>query len=159
MVYPLGYTHPSNKVCQLCRALFGLKEAHCAWYFKFSSTIESLDFKFSTYDHALFVQCIFRGYIMLLLYVDDLVIAGDDYIGIFKLKQYLGQQFEIKDFGRLSYLLGLEVHSNLYFTKKYITDLITRVELADNKVTTIPIETNAKFNTKDETPLDFVYFP
>lgn len=74
--------------------------------------MESLSFKSSSYDHALFVKRTFRGYIMLLLYVDDKVITGDDHINISKLKQYLSQLFEMKDFGQLIYFLGLEITSN-----------------------------------------------
>lgn len=49
---------------------------------KFSPTMESLGFKFSPYNHAFFlVQHTFRGY-MLLLYVDNMVIIGNDHIGI-----------------------------------------------------------------------------
>ena len=46
---------------------------------------------------------------MLLLYVDDMIITGDDLSGIQELKDFLSQQFKIKDLGHLSYFLVLKL--------------------------------------------------
>ena len=61
------------------------------------------------YDSALFLHRIDKGTILLLLYVDDIIITGDDFSGIQELKDFLSQQFEMKDLGHLSYFLGLEI--------------------------------------------------
>ena len=63
----------------------------------------------SPYDSALFLHRTDKGTILLLLYVDDMIITGDDLSGIQELKDFLSQQFEIKDLGHLSYFLGLEI--------------------------------------------------
>ena len=61
---------------------------------------------------------------MLLLCVDDMIITSDNLSGIQELKDFLSQQFGMKDLGYLSYFLGLEItHSTdgLYVTQvKYI---------------------------------------
>ena len=66
---------------------------------------------------------------ILLLYVDDMIIIGDDMQGIQDLKHFLGRQFEMKDLGPLNYFLGLEVSSSAngyYLTQaKYTYDLIS----------------------------------
>ena len=73
----------------------------------------------SYYDYDLFLRCIDKDTILLLLYKNNMIITGDDLSGIQELKNFLSQQFEMKDLGHLSYFLGLEItHSTdgLYIT-------------------------------------------
>jgi hypothetical protein len=126
---PPSLSHPPDKVCRLCRALYGLKQAPRAWFSKFSSTVSRLGFSISSYDFALFLCCTGKGTILLLLYVDDMIITGDDLSGIQELKDFLSQNFEMKDLGHLSYFLGLEITSfddGFYLTQaKYTSDLLS----------------------------------
>ena len=83
----------------------------------------------SHYDSVLFLHHTNKGTILLLLYVDDMIITSDDLNGIQELKDFLNQQFEMKDLGHLSYFLGLEItHSidGLYITQaKYDSELLS----------------------------------
>ena len=100
----------------------------------------------SHYDSALFLRRTDKDIILLLLYVDDMIITGDDLSGIQELKDFLSQQFEMKDLGYLSYFLGLEIiHSTdgLYITQaKYASELLSRVGLTDSKTVDTPVELN-----------------
>ena len=78
----------SNKVCHLRCALYGLKQAPQAWFAKFSSTISRLGYMASHYDSALFLRRTDKATILLLLYVDDMIITGDDLNGIQELKVF-----------------------------------------------------------------------
>ena len=71
-----------NKVRHLRRALYGLKQALRAWFAKFSSTISHLGYIASHYDSALFLRHTDKGTILLLLYVDDMIIIGNNLSGI-----------------------------------------------------------------------------
>jgi hypothetical protein len=150
---PPGYDHPPHKVCQLRRALYGLKQAPRAWFAKFNSTIVQIGFISSPYDAVLFIRRSNAGLIMLLLYVDDMIITGDDIVGIRNFQQFLSQQFEKKDLGSLSYFLGLEVSSdqNGYYLSqaKYASDLLSRAGLTGCKIVDSPLETNVKLCTTD----------
>ena len=106
---PLGLSVESNKVCRLWHAIYGLKQAPRAWFAKFSSTIFCLGYTTSPFDSALFLRRTDKGTILRFLYVDDMIITGDDLSGIQELKDFLSQQLEIKDLGHLSYFLGLEI--------------------------------------------------
>ena len=127
-----GYSHPpgfSHKVCRLRQALYGLKQAPRAWFAKFSSTISQYGFSGSSFDTTLFLRRSDHGITILLLYVDDMIITGDDVQGIQHLKHFLGCQFELKYLSPLNYFLGLEVSSfadGYYLTQaKYTSDLIS----------------------------------
>ena len=73
--------------------------------------------------------------------------------GIQDLKRFLGQHFEMKDLGPLSYFLGLEISSSsnsYYLTQaKYTFDLISRSGITDSKIVDTPIEYNNCLNTHD----------
>ena len=94
---------------------------------------------------------------MLLLYVDDMIITSDDLSGIQELKDFLSQQFEMKDLRHLSYFLGLEItHSTdgLYIAQaKYTSDLLSRAGLTDSKTIDTPIELNAHLTPSRGKPL------
>ena len=88
---PLGLSIEPNKVWHLRRAFYGLKQAPWAWFAKFSSTISRLGYIASHYDSALFLCRTNKGIILLLLYVDDMIIIGDDLSGIQEFKSFLSQ--------------------------------------------------------------------
>ena len=69
-------------MCHLRRALYGLKQAPRTWFAKFSSTISQHVFSASSYDSALFFRRSDHGITLFLLYVDDMIIIGDDVQGI-----------------------------------------------------------------------------
>jgi hypothetical protein len=156
---PLGLSSAPNKVCRLRWALYGLKLAQRAWFTKFSVTVSSLGYSISSYDSALFIRRTDRGIILLLLYIDDMIITGDDSIGILELNQFLSQHFEMKDLGTLSNFLGLEISSSsssdgYYLTQaKYISNMLSRANLTDCKTVDTPTELNARLNLHDCEPL------
>ena len=125
----LGLSIDPNKVCHLRRALYGLKQTLRSWFAKFSFTISRLSYIANHYDSALFFRRTNKSTILLLLYVNDMIITGDDLSSIQELNDFLSLQFEMKDLGHLSYFLGLEItHSiyELYFTQaKYASELLS----------------------------------
>jgi len=109
MTLPPGISHDSRYVCKLKKALYSLKQAPRAWFEKFSIMISSLGFVSSSHDSTLFIKCTDVGRIILSLYVNDMIITGDDIDGISVLKTELARRFEMKDLGYLRYFLGIEV--------------------------------------------------
>ena len=111
----------------------------------------------SHYDSALFLRRTNKGTILLLLYVDDMIITGDDLNSIQELKDFLSQQFEMKDLGHLSYFLGLQITHSIdgpYITQaKYASELLSRAGLTDSKIVDTPIELNAHLTPLGGKPL------
>ena len=154
---PPGLSVDSNKVCHIRRALYGLKQAPQAWFAKFSSTISHLGYTVSHYDSTLFLRRTDKGTILLLLYVDDMIITSDYLNGIQELKDFLSQQFKMKDLGHLSYFLGLEItHSidGLYITQaKYAFELLSRARLTDSNTVDNSVKLNAHLTPSGGKPL------
>lgn len=100
-------------VCKLHKALYGLKQSLRACYSKLSSILLVHGFKRSHTDSSLFVRTSKASRLVVLVYVDDLIITGDNADEIQSLKSTLHKTFSIKDLGLLRYFLGIEMdHSS-----------------------------------------------
>ena len=110
----------------------------------------------SAHDHALFVHTSSRGRTLLLLYVDDMIITGDDSEYIAFVKARLHEQFLMTDLGPLRYFLGIEVSSTsdgFYISQeKYIQDLLARAALGDERTVETPMELNVQHRASDGPP-------
>ncbi|KAL9264556.1 Retrovirus-related Pol polyprotein from transposon TNT 1-94-like protein [Drosera capensis] len=85
-------------VCKLKKSLYGLKQASRQWYKKFESVICGQGYIKTTFDHCVFVNKFSDGnFIILFLYVDDMLIVGKDIFRIDRLKKQLGESFVMKD--------------------------------------------------------------
>ncbi|RVW42861.1 Retrovirus-related Pol polyprotein from transposon TNT 1-94 [Vitis vinifera] len=94
-----------NLVCKLRKSLYGLKQAPRQWYKKFDNFMHRIGFKRCEADHCCYVKSFDNSYIILLLYVDDMLIAGSDIEKINNLKKQLSKQFAMKDLGAAKQIL------------------------------------------------------
>lgn len=76
---------------------------------KFSTALLNFGFVRCASDYSVFVKRTKRDCIILVVYVDDIVITGNDTIGIQETKSWLQSKLQIKDLGVLQYFLGIEV--------------------------------------------------
>ncbi|CAL1396854.1 unnamed protein product [Linum trigynum] len=158
MERPPGYTKgDSSMVCLLRRSLYGLKQAPRAWFEKFQTNILQAGFVQSENDPFLFLRTTDRGLTALLIYVDDIIISGDDQDSIQSLTPVLRLSFNLKELGSLSYFLGLEVdrsHSGIHVSqRKYIVDLLEEAQMDTCEPCGTPMEQNLKLRQSDGEPL------
>lgn len=117
---PTGFFDPakSTHVCKLCKALYSLKQAPRVWYKEFWSFLLESGFTNLLSDASLFILLRPEITLYVLVYVDDIVVTGNNSAAVEKFIQRLGIRFLLKDLGSLSYFLGIEAHRLLkgYFS-------------------------------------------
>jgi hypothetical protein len=148
-----------TEVCRLKKSLYGLKRSPRAWFRRFSSTMKAFGYKQSNSDHTLFIKHKEGKVTALIVYVDDMVVTGDDSCEMKALQEYLATKFEMKDLGQLKYFLGIEVARSkrgiFLSQRKYVLDLLTETGMLACKPAETPIEMNHKLGIfPDQTPTD-----
>ncbi|CAN0839525.1 Retrovirus-related Pol polyprotein from transposon TNT 1-94 [Linum grandiflorum] len=158
MECPPGFDKQSQDVvCRLRRSLYGLKQAPRAWFDKFTQIIFRYGFVQSANDPSLFLRRTSRGITALLIYVDDMVLTGDDSLGISEAKQWLHSHFNLKDLGTLSYFLGLEISRSdrgiFVSQRKYLADLLDAAGFSTCTPVVTPMELNLRLSRDHGDPL------
>jgi hypothetical protein len=152
MDLPPGFTKGYNgKVCRLKKSLYGLKQSPRAWFDRFRHVLVKIGFAQGHSDHTLFVKRTSGDkVVVLLVYVDDIILTGNDTTGIEDVKKRLAEEFEIKDLGVLKYFLGMEVARSkegmVVSQRKYILDLLEETGMSGCKPVATPMECNLKLD-------------
>lgn len=162
MSLPLGYNKSGssqpNLVCKLTKSLYGLKQASRQWNAKLTSTILHLGFTQSKADYSLFTKGTGDNFPILLVYVDDILLAGPNISVINYFKNTLSSHFKLRDLGKLKYFLGLEVaqsQQGIYISqRKYTLQLLQEAGELASKPTIIPMDPNIKFTDDNITTVD-----
>jgi len=99
-------------------------------------------------DHTVFYHHSNNRVTILAVYVDDIIITGDDTLEIARLKKNLSKEFEVKDVGQLRYFLGIEIARSprgiVLSQQKYVLDLLNETGMLGCRTASIPIEQNHK---------------
>jgi len=121
-----------NMVCKLQKFLYGLKQASRQSYVKLSDTLKILGFQHPKNDYSLFYKLKDSNIVLLAVYVDDIVVTGNDLEEIKILKTFLDDKFKIKDLGELHYFLGMEIikvpNGMIMTQRKYAMEMIKEFE-------------------------------
>ena len=152
MDIPKGFHRQGEtRVCKFLKSLYGLKQALRQWNIKLKSALLADNYKQSSYDHSLFTKKQGTSIVVILIYVDDLVITGNNQDLIYEAKQYLHSKFKVKDLGPLTYFLGIEImrskHGALLNQRKYALEVISDAGLSGSKLASTPLEANIKLTS------------
>src|SRR6185312_15741262 len=92
------------------------------------------------------------------VYVDDIIITGNDSLEIVRLKENLNKEFEVKDLGQLRYFLGIEIARSprgiILSQRKYVLDLLNETGMLGCRPASSPIEQNHKICAQNGDPVD-----
>nr|GEX29117.1 retrovirus-related Pol polyprotein from transposon TNT 1-94 [Tanacetum cinerariifolium] len=130
MKQPEGFLNPKypNRVCKLKRSMYGLKQASRQWNKRFDDEIKKFGFTQNHDEPCVYLKASESNITFLILYVDDILIMGNNIPMLQDVKSYLGRCFAMKDLGEAAYILGIKIYRDrsrrvsCYTDAGYLTD-------------------------------------
>ena len=159
MNIPPGFEgNTGSKMCKLKKAIYGLKQSPRAWFGRFSKVMKEFGYKQSQGDHTLFIKHSAAGGVtVLLVYVNDIIVTGNDEREKHEVNQRLAKEFEIKELGKLKYFLSIEVAystQGIFISQqKYVTDLLVETWKIWCKLVSTLMDPNHKLEEAKEEPI------
>ncbi|KAL6322423.1 hypothetical protein AAG906_008078 [Vitis piasezkii] len=93
----------AHMVCKLKKSIYGLKQASRQWYLKFHEILITFGFKENLVDQCIYLKITGSKICVIVLYVDDMLLASNNMGMILETKQFLSKNFDMKDLGEASY--------------------------------------------------------
>jgi len=158
MQLPPGVHSPLPRaVCRLQKSLYGLKQASRQWYEKLSMVLLQRGYMHSENDYSLFCKKEGDLVVFLAVYVDDILLTGNNEAEISSLKSFLDCSFKIKDLGLAHYFLGIEIlytNDGLLLTqRKFTYDLLQDFDCSAAHTAVCPLDYTVKLQPDEGEPL------
>ena len=111
MMQPEGFIveGQEQKVCKLLRSIYGLKQALRSWNLRFDEMIKTFGFEQNVDEPFVYKYIKETKVVFLVLYVDDILLIGNDIRLLSDVKKWLVEKFQMKDLGQTSYVLGIQI--------------------------------------------------
>jgi transposase InsO family protein len=166
MQQPEGYIQGGpHLACKLKRALYGLKQAPRAWHIRLHQELTSMGFTQSLADPGLYFTQVGGTNVMLLIYVDDILVACSDSSIVDRFCKRLLSSFDGRDLGDASHFLGIaiqrdRVNRSIKLSQaRMVRDLLAKFSMDDAKPRTVPISTSLRLSKDEGEPLDTAVYP
>ncbi|KAJ9566346.1 LOW QUALITY PROTEIN: hypothetical protein OSB04_002312 [Centaurea solstitialis] len=149
---PEGFVKKGHEdsVYKLVKALYGLRQAPRTWNMKLDRILKDMKFQRCTQEQAVYRRSIGADFIIVGVYVDDLVVTGTSPDIISKFKEAMGTKFDMTDLGVLTYYLGIEVYQRkedvLITQAGYAKKVLMDAGMFDCNPTLVPMDPNVKFS-------------
>jgi len=151
MEQPQGFVDPDHphKVCLLKKAIYGLKQASRAWNQQFHGVLLDLGFTRTRSDAGVYHRQDDGGVLIIILYVDDITILGDNLKSVNDLKATLSNRYEMTDLGDIDSYLGVRIKRDRSTKRleidqsRYVLEIVARFGLSDANQALTPLPTGA----------------
>jgi hypothetical protein len=102
-----GFVDPKNarKVCWLMKSIYRLKQASRSWSLHFNEVVKSFGFSQNSKEPHFYKKTSGSALVFLILYVDDILLIGNNIPMLEDVKASLTKSFSMKDLGEASYVL------------------------------------------------------
>ena len=112
MTQPKGFVDSKNpkKVCKLQRSIYGLKQVSQSWNLHFDEAIKEFGSIKNEDEPCVYKKVSGSTVVFLVLYVDDILIIGNDIPTLQSVKTWLGKCFAMKDLGEASRILRIQIY-------------------------------------------------
>ena len=135
-----------NKVCKLVKSLYGLKQAPKKWHEKFDHTMITSGFKINECDKCVYTKETENGYVILCLYVDDMLIIGSNDKIVKSTKNMLNSRFDMKDMGLADVILGIKITRTseglILNQSHYVDKILEKFNKDDSGIARTPLDTS-----------------
>jgi hypothetical protein len=148
MTQPEGFDIPeeAQKICKLQRSIYGLKQASRSWNLRFDETVKQYGFIKNEDEPCVYKKVSGSMIVFLVLYVDDILLIGNDIPTLQQVKSWLGKCFSMKDLGEATYILGIKIYRDRsqkllgLSQSTYIDKVLRRFNMHDSKKGFIPMQ-------------------
>jgi hypothetical protein len=96
-------------VCKLQRSIYELKQTSRSWNIKFDESIKQFGFKQNLNESCVYKKCQDKIVTFLVLYIDDILLIGNNVGTLSTLRIWLSNQFDMKDLREESYILEINL--------------------------------------------------
>ena len=112
MIQPEGFVNPANagKLCKLRKSIYRLKQASQSWNLHFDEVVKEFGFIKNEEEPCLYKKASGSALVFLVLYVDDILLIGNDIPLLESTKTSLKMRFSMKDLGEAAYILGIKIY-------------------------------------------------
>nr|GEV77715.1 hypothetical protein [Tanacetum cinerariifolium] len=111
-----GFVNPKHprRVCKLQRSIYRLKQAFRSWNKRFDEEIKNYGFTQSPNEPYVYKRAIGSIIVFLILFVDDILLMGNNIPMLQYVKSWLGKCFAMKELGEAAYILGIKIYRVRY---------------------------------------------
>ena len=162
MSQPEGYKEKGkeNYVCKLNKSLYGLKQASRCWFKTMDAFLKENDYEQCQADSCLYVKRVGAEFIIIALYVDDMLLACNSTKLLQNEKEALEKQFCTKDLGEARYCLGIQIERNraekkmLLHQSTYLKNLLQKYGMQNCRAVPTPQVTGSTLFANEGDPVD-----